>query len=72
MSEQRKVCKCGDFKEQHENGKGKSVMSSSPGGLPRCQEYKFSHHEEVLSYQEFKEEKNKPGFKLTRTVKDLQ
>lgn len=71
MSEVKKVCKCGDFKDQHRIGRFESVMIESPGGLPRCMKYRFSHHEEILTKDEFKREKNNPGFRLTKkTVRE--
>ena len=72
MSQWMKVCKCGDYKEQHREGKFECVFDVH--GIPEkalrtCPKYRFSHHEEKLTYEEFKEEKNKPGFMLTRKFK---
>ena len=67
MSEQKKVCRCGDFKDQHGNFKAQSILVGQIG-LSRCKNYTFSHYEEVLTKREFDEEKKKVGFKLTRKI----
>lgn len=67
MSEWMKVCKCGDYKEQHENGAGPSNLFAL-FGEPRCPKYRFSHHEEKLTYEEFKAAKKETGFMLKRKI----
>lgn len=67
MSVIGKVCKCGDWKDQHENGQGRCLMTDSIShGSKPCLKYRFSHHEEQLNYSEFKKLKKSVGFKVTK------
>lgn len=50
--EQHPVCKCGDFKDQHENNSGPSKMLPSLGE-PRCRKYRFHHKEDRKVYKRY-------------------
>lgn len=63
MIKLRKVCKCGDFKEQHLDNKGKCVMCWGQSYPPACEKYRFNHHEENIL------EKKKNGFLFSKSVK---